>query len=103
MSTRSERRSEQGRPAPSPKGTSRALATAQLAVVRTAPRPEVLRADCFGFRGAPLIPASVRLEMIRDAAYFHAQARGFAPGGEIDDWLLAEQEIDELIVRRYGG
>jgi hypothetical protein len=102
MSTRSQLRSEQGRPAPSPKA-SRAPATAQLAVVRTAPRPEVMRADCFGFRGAPLIPASLRLDMIRDAAYFRAQARGFAPAGEVDDWLAAEQEVDELIVRRYGG
>jgi Protein of unknown function (DUF2934) len=101
MSTRSQRRSEQGRPTSSPKGASRA--PAQLAVVRTLPPPEALPVDCFGVRGAPLIPASLRLDMIRDAAYFRAQARGFAPGEEIDDWLAAEQEIDELIVRRYGG
>jgi Protein of unknown function (DUF2934) len=101
MATRSQRRSEQGRPALSPKEASRA--PAQLAVVRTAPRPEAMRVDCFGIRGAPLIPTSLRLDMIRDAAYFRAQARGFAPGEETDDWLAAEQEIDELIVRRYGG
>ncbi len=27
------------------------------------------------------------------AAYFKAQARGFAPGHELDDWLIAEQEV----------
>ena len=53
-------------------------------------------------RGSPLIPASLRHDMIRDAAYFRAQARGFAPGREIEDWLAAEQDVEELIVRRYG-
>jgi hypothetical protein len=76
-------------------------------VVRNPPSaeapPQAKREDCFGIRGAPLIPASLRLDMIRDAAYFRAQARGFAPGGETEDWLAAEQEIDEVIVRRYGG
>ena len=40
--------------------------------------------------------------MIRDAAYFRAQARGFAPGKETEDWLAAEQDVEELLVRRYG-
>lgn len=31
--------------------------------------------------------------MIAEAAYFHAAQRGFAPGGEKDDWLAAEREI----------
>jgi hypothetical protein len=53
-------------------------------------------------RGSPLIPASLRHDMIRHAAYFRAQARGFVPGKEIEDWLAAEQDVEELIVRRYG-
>jgi hypothetical protein len=53
-------------------------------------------------RDAPLIPPGLRLEMIRDAAYFRAAARGFAPGKEIEDWLAAEQDVEELILRRYG-
>jgi hypothetical protein len=53
-------------------------------------------------RGGPLIPASLRHDMIRDAAYFRAQARGFVPGKEIEDWLAAEQDVEELIVRQYG-
>jgi hypothetical protein len=53
-------------------------------------------------RGSPLIPASLRNDMIRDAAYFRAQSRGFVPGKEMEDWLAAEQEVEELIVRRYG-
>ncbi|HEY8507133.1 MAG TPA: DUF2934 domain-containing protein [Steroidobacteraceae bacterium] len=31
------------------------------------------------------------------AAYFRAERRGFAPGHELDDWLAAEREIDQLI------
>lgn len=103
MSTRSQRHLEHRGPAPTSKKPSRTAAAAQLAVVRAVPSPEAVQADRFGFRGAPLIPPSLRLDMIRDAAYFRAQARGFAPGGETGDWLAAEQEIDELIVRRYGG
>ncbi|MBI3898869.1 MAG: DUF2934 domain-containing protein [Gammaproteobacteria bacterium] len=34
--------------------------------------------------------------MIAEAAYYRAQAREFAPGGEIDDWLQAETDIDRL-------
>jgi hypothetical protein len=53
-------------------------------------------------RASPLIPASLRNDMVREAAYFRAQARGFTHGRELEDWIAAEQEIDELIVRRYG-
>lgn len=31
-------------------------------------------------------------EHIAVAAYFKAEARGFSPGRELDDWLEAEQE-----------
>ncbi len=37
-----------------------------------------------------------RLEMIRTAAYHLAEQRGFHPGLEMDDWLLAEQDIEEV-------
>lgn len=50
---------------------------------------------------------TTREEMIRRRAYFRAQKRGFAPGHELQDWLLAEWEIDRLLAsrrpqRRYG-
>ena len=32
--------------------------------------------------------------MIAEAAYNRAQSRGFAAGGEVQDWLEAEAEID---------
>jgi Protein of unknown function (DUF2934) len=35
-----------------------------------------------------------RHERIALAAYLRAEARGFEPGHELEDWLAAEQEID---------
>ncbi len=32
-------------------------------------------------------------EMIRQAAYFRAEKRGFVEGAELQDWLEAEQEV----------
>jgi hypothetical protein len=49
-----------------------------------------------------LVPPTMRHELVSVAAYFRAEARGFAPGHEAEDWLAAEQEINEMIVRRYA-
>lgn len=38
--------------------------------------------------------AERRHAMIAEAAFFLAEARGFEPGGELEDWLAAEREID---------
>lgn len=37
-----------------------------------------------------------REQMIAEAAYYRAEKRGFAPGGEVEDWLAAEAEIVEV-------
>jgi len=34
-----------------------------------------------------------REAMVRTAAYFRAERRGFAPGHEWEDWLAAEAEV----------
>jgi hypothetical protein len=39
--------------------------------------------------------------MIQQAAYFRSQSRGFQPGGELEDWLEAEREIECVIRDRY--
>ena len=44
------------------------------------------------------ISSEERLKMISIAAYHKAEQRGFAPGGEIQDWAEAEQEIDEMLM-----
>ncbi len=41
-------------------------------------------------------PEANRQAMVRTAAYFRAQQRGFAPGHDLDDWLAAEAEVAGL-------
>ncbi|MEQ1802654.1 MAG: DUF2934 domain-containing protein [Gammaproteobacteria bacterium] len=38
-----------------------------------------------------------RYRMIAEAAYFRAERRGFVSGGELQDWLDAELEVDDLL------
>lgn len=38
-----------------------------------------------------------RESMIAEAAYFRAEARGFEPGAEIEDWLEAELEVEQRL------
>lgn len=40
--------------------------------------------------------------MIAVAAYYIAEARGFAPGGAELDWLQAEAVIDAVLAERGG-
>lgn len=35
-------------------------------------------------------------DQVAQAAYLIAEARGFAPGAELDDWLAAEQSLQGL-------
>ncbi|HKU46213.1 MAG TPA: DUF2934 domain-containing protein [Burkholderiales bacterium] len=36
-------------------------------------------------------------EMIREAAYYRAEKRGFSPGLEAEDWRAAEAEVLERV------
>jgi hypothetical protein len=38
--------------------------------------------------------AENRANLIATAAYYSAEARGFEPGQELDDWLKAEANFD---------
>ena len=49
---------------------------------------------------SPDSTVSPREELIRTAAYFRAERRGFAPGCELDDWLESEREVDRWIETR---
>jgi hypothetical protein len=35
-----------------------------------------------------------RTAMVAMAAYYRAERRNFCPGGELEDWLEAEREVD---------
>jgi hypothetical protein len=71
---------------PAPKAAARAARPA--APVKAVARKQAAAA-------AP--PQAERDQMVRMAAYFRAQQRGFAPGSEWEDWLAAEAEISALI------
>ncbi len=38
-----------------------------------------------------------RYASIAQAAYFRSQHRGFKPGHEMEDWLAAEEEVDQRL------
>jgi len=40
-----------------------------------------------------------RRALIAQAAYYRAERRGFEPGREVEDWYLAEGEIDAMLTR----
>lgn len=53
-------------------------------------RPEILSVK---------IAPEERWRLIATAAYLKAEKRGFASGSELQDWIEAEKEIDQLV---YG-
>ena len=63
--------------------------------VRRAPEPRV-HPTSMGTGASALAPRTRedRPVLVAEAAYFLAQARGFAPGHELEDWLAAERQID---------
>jgi hypothetical protein len=48
------------------------------------------------------ISAEERRRMVREAAYFRAEKRGFVGGSAEDDWRAAEQEVEERLAREAG-
>lgn len=46
------------------------------------------------------ITTESRRQMIEEAAYFRAEKRGFTCGDPVNDWLLAEAEVDQLLQAR---
>lgn len=43
-----------------------------------------------------------REELIATAAYYRAEQRGFLEGGEVNDWLAAEDEIERCLATSGG-
>ncbi len=49
-----------------------------------------------GMEGTPeafIEPVQDNCSRVAECAYYKAQARGFAPGHEVEDWLEAESEL----------
>ena len=49
----------------------------------------------------PAVSADERRALIARAAYLRGESRGFPPGGEAEDWLAAEKEVDALLSGGY--
>jgi hypothetical protein len=49
----------------------------------------------------PLGESTPRHHWISVAAYYNAQARGFEPGKELNDWLKAEKDYSSMLVALY--
>ena len=43
------------------------------------------------------VSSTERQKMIELAAYLNAEKRGFSPGGEIQDWIEAEKQVDSFL------
>ena len=59
-----------------------------------APAPEERAPESLAARGV----LATRRSMIAEAAYYIALRRNFQPGHEVQDWLLAESQIDAALV-----
>lgn len=51
----------------------------------------------------PFVGPEQRAMMIAEAAYYRAECRGFAPGHEYEDWLAAEAEVDQKLLRQAAA
>lgn len=47
--------------------------------------------------GGTVVDDEQRREMIATAAYLRAERRGFENGSDLEDWLAAEEEIDQWL------
>jgi hypothetical protein len=74
-------------------------AAAPKAAVKKSPAPKVAptKVGATPVAARPAVTAEQRHHYIEVAAFYVAQRRGFAPGNPIDDWAMAEQEVDGLI------
>ena len=52
---------------------------------------------------APRITPAQRHAMIAELAYFRAESRGFQGGDPVEDWLIAEREVDARLAAQAGG
>lgn len=92
---------ETRKPARKPRaaGSPRPVAKKAAATAKTAARKPAAPV-----RPAVAKPSSAeREEMVRTAAYYRAERRGFAPGYEWEDWLAAEAEVSALAGPQPGS
>jgi Protein of unknown function (DUF2934) len=95
MSKRSET-GRQGKPA----RTSSTRLSGRQSVIFKSVKPTIQTTGSHSLDGVTTLDPQMRRAMIAEAAYYHAEKRGFMPGDETHDWLAAEAEIDRLLSAR---
>jgi hypothetical protein len=100
---------------PAPRPTAQPLVAAAIAPVaaavaaETPSKPKKSRTTVrkkqavIAATAVPAVTEDERRGMIARAAYLRGQSRGFPPGGEAEDWLVAENEIDALLSGTPGA
>jgi len=81
---------------------SRAVPGARIPPIlpQTTENPFAVIADIRRSTGSRSLSAEERDRVIAQVAYYRAMRRGFAPGGELEDWLIAEREVSRALERR---
>ena len=75
------------------KKRSAASKTAETPAKRTTARSRRTAVQALAADGVTGLTAQERHALVAQAAYFRAEARGFAAGGEFEDWVAAEAEV----------
>ena len=65
--------------------------------------PERGKGNLDGKKNEAEADVSERWQRTAVAAFYLAEARGFSPGQELDDWLAAERELDALASNAESG
>ena len=77
--------------------------SAAAAPAQRAPKPKTAKASASAAPPRTQVSEDTRRGMIAQAAYLRAERRGFAPGGEHEDWMAAEKEVDALLNANTGA
>ena len=85
---------ETRKPARKPRAAAAKPAARKVAATGKPPARKTVRTEPRTAVAAP--SATEREDLVRIAAYFRAERRGFAPGYEWEDWLAAEAEVSAL-------
>lgn len=79
-------------------GSARTIQPTPAATDKAAPqRRDILKGTESSTSPDANLSADARRRMIEQSAYLRAERRGFTAGGEVEDWLLAEAEVDALL------
>lgn len=72
-------------------------ASANVGIVQTKSAPATAPKSAASSPAA----ANAKLQMIAEAAYYIAEKRGFQGGDEVQDWLTAETQIEQMLKKRH--